>query len=147
MDLFVVGTIVVVFLVLLAASLLVNKMPSGKTFEEVQREKKLLADQMKQQSRPAKQKGGGGAGGSQGAQGGAGKAGKKANAGQEKKSSKKVKVEDVVPVEVAPVVVAAAHVEFVEEEIYLSEDMPVVKVSGRERKRGICGLVMIEFTG
>lgn len=146
MDLFVVGTIVVVFLVLLAASLLVNKMPSGKTFEEVQREKKLLADQMKQQSRPAKQKGGGGAGGFQGAQGGAGKAGKKPNAGQEKKSSKKVKVEEV-PVEVAPVVVAAAHVEFVEEEIYLSEDMPVVKVSGRERERGICSLVMIEFTG
>lgn len=137
MDLFVVGTIVVVFLVLLAASLLVNKMPSGKTFEEVQREKKLLADQMKQQSRPAKQKGGGGAGGSQGAQGGAGKAGKKANAGQEKKSSKKVKVEEV-PVEVAPVVVAAAHVEFVEEEIYLSEDMPVVKVSGRERNLWSC---------
>lgn len=120
MDLFVLGTIFVVFLVLLVASLLVNKMPSGKTFEEVQAEKKQLADQMKQQSRPGKQKGGGGnttnkqkakAEKNSGAA-----AGKKA-AGGKAANKTTVKVEE------------EPHVEFVEEEIYLGDDTPVVKVS------------------
>lgn len=115
MDLFVLGTILVVFLVLLIASLLVNKMPSGKTFEEVQAEKKQLADQMKQQSRPAKPKGGTSAS--------SGKKGKAA----EKKSGKaaaakgQVKIEEVAP---------EVHVEFVAEEIFLGDDLPIVKVSG-----------------
>lgn len=120
MDLFVLGTIVVVFLVLLIASLLVNKMPSGKTFEEVQAEKKQLADQMKQQSRPAKPKGGTNA-----------SSGKKGKGAAEKKSGKgggaakgqTVKIEEVVPAE--------AHVEFVHEEIFLGDDLPIVKVSGK----------------
>lgn len=111
MDLFVLGTIVVVFLVLLGASLLVNKMPSGKTFEEVQQEKKQLADQMKQHSRPAKPKG---ATNNNGA----------SNKGKEKKGKKppaktqSVKQEEEDPAE-------GSHVEFVEEPVYLSEDLPV----------------------
>lgn len=125
MDLFVLGTIVVVFLVLLAASLLVNKMPSGKTFEQVQAEKKQLDAQMKQQSRPAKQKGGGGSN--------AGKANKggKAPAAQEKKGKKAAKAVTQEEVEEEQVVETTPRVEFVEEKIYLSDDMPVVKVSGR----------------
>lgn len=118
MDLIVLGTIVVVFLVLLAASLLVNKMPSGKTFEQVQAEKKQLADQMKQQSRPGKQKGGGGANAGKGKAGGG---------AQEKKNHNGKKAPKVVAEEA--VVVEEQHVEFVEEQIYLSDDMPVIKVS------------------
>lgn len=119
MDLFVLGTIVVVFLVLLAASLLVNKMPSGKTFEQVQAEKKQLDAQMKLQSRPAKLKGGG-------TKTKAGKA--NGGAGQDKKGKKQpVKVQEE---EEAEAVTSAPRVEFAEEDIYLSEDMPVVKVSG-----------------
>lgn len=119
MDLFVLGTIVVVFLVLLAASLLVNKMPSGKTFEQVQAEKKQLDAQMKLQSRPAKLKGGG-------PKTKAGKA--NGGAGQDKKGKKQpVKVQEE---EEAEAETSAPRVEFAEEDIYLSEDMPVVKVSG-----------------
>lgn len=119
------GTIVVVFLVLLAASLLVNKMPSGKTFEQVQAEKKQLDAQMKLQSRPAKQKGGG-------AKAKAGKA--NGGAGQDKKGKKQpVKVQEEEEEEAAAET-SAPHVEFAEEHIYLSEDMPVVKVSGVVRR-------------
>lgn len=114
MDLFVLVTIVIVFLVLLAASLLVNKMPSGKTFEQVQAEKKQLADQMKQQSRPAKQKGGGG-GGNAAKGAGKGRKGKKQQQEAEEEQQQEV--------------IAEPHVEFVEEQIYLSDDLPVVKVS------------------
>lgn len=107
-------TIVIVFLVLLAASLLVNKMPSGKTFEQVQAEKKQLADQMKQQSRPAKQKGGGGGGNA--AKG----AGKGRKGGKKQQQEAEGEQQEVI---------AEPHVEFVEEQIYLSDDLPVVKVS------------------
>lgn len=127
MDLFVLGTIVVVFLVLLAASLLVNKMPSGKTFEEVQAEKKLLADQMKQQSRPAKQKGGTQSSGKAKAKpvtAQANASAPSAAGGKKGKNNNKGAVAATVKIEE----VETPHVEFVAEEIYLGDDMPVVKV-------------------
>lgn len=121
MDLFVLGTIVVVFLVLLAASLLVNKMPSGKTFEEVQKEKKQLADQMKQQSRPAKVKGG--------SSGGASGKGKDKNKGKNKQNKTTVQQQQQPKAEPEVDSAEESHVEFAEEPVYLSEDLPVVKVS------------------
>lgn len=112
MDLFVIGTIVALFLVLLVLSLLVNRMPATKSFEETKAEKRLLADQLKQSTRRSK------SGSAANAVASGAKSSKQQSQNQQKH---KKTVPNKQPAETVP------HVEFVLEEI-IPEVVTAVKV-------------------